>query len=661
MGAQQILKQTESLGPSDSLFKYAVRKILLRACVVKSPSWGYLVDNLISACSLIGEYEDIIVLSKDWKKANHDQNSTEVAKIYCDILGAEAKAHRNLGHFEDTLTCYRHILSLCSKFDLSVEKVFQLLMIGKMYDNYAGQFSLYRFFTELALKNLKSLNKLTNGKDEKILKYLAISYDSLGQIHRRLRSPLRTIVRLHQYSRRIHEQIGNKNGASRTICHEYIAKFYLGVQFDYKDIIENFSKGLSLLSLDSRDKRGYSVRSLQFADILIRANNIDAATSRVKIAKDISKSIRDYKTYVRACLLYSQILRDKNPQKSYSLVSEAQSITRDYNLLTLELASNQASLDHPARPLEAEHSSHMVSRTKEIMGELAGRASSVYNALQVSRTVLGTQTTVPPEFEKIDLRQRAAIMAGVIHDFQWLAEQANGHFHSLALTLERSGRRAIDEAGMSLGSELARVILHDLAHALTAPRLEQWREPLSNIISSAEAIRDSGISDEIIIRHSKQILMSVTNLSKLSPRFTEVRERMLSDLAAEKWGEGDVSLCLSAKRAFDGLVSEGIIRNKDIAWNFQTDIQVAFYPVWIERVLEYLLRNAVQHVSEEFSDPKIKVGIFKVPDGESIFGNPAVLLKFCIANRSQEGQERDLEKALQNPGGPVEIEVKVEG
>jgi tetratricopeptide (TPR) repeat protein/signal transduction histidine kinase len=649
--AIEVLYLVDTLNSFDPLIQYAIRKMLRRTLEMKGSSNSYLVTDLISACSHIGEYEEVITLSAEWQSLNAQITDREEAGQYCKVLGLVSKAHRNLGQFEEALRCYREILKICDRWDLSLEKAFHMLMIGKMYGNYAGQISLFKFFTERAMSYLESSRFNTKKDNSKALKYTAIAYDTLGQIHRRMKSSVDVVVGWHKRARELHQSLGNKNGMSRAICHECMARFYLERQPSYDEIITLFKQGLDLVARDREHERGFGVRSLQFAELLVWKGNIGDAKQRIHKAKEISRRFRDYKTYVHACLLEAKIEKSNDLEKSYQLLLECQSISKKYSMLTSELETNQMMLEHSARPVASEHSSQVLSRTRDIIQALAVRASSVYNALQSGQFCAADATAIYPEFENLDFQQQTTVMSGVIHDFQWLAEQANGHFHSLALTLERASKRMLDEAGMSLGSELAKIILHDVAHILPAPSgLNHWREVLSSIEASAATIRNNVISDEHIALHAEQILQDVANLSGLSVRFAEIRQRIFSDLAAEKWSVRTVSFRAATKRALDGLIAEGVLSSKDIFLDLQIDITVNFSPVWIERVLENLLRNAMQHALQTKTKEKVCLSITKIYVGDMSVGNAAVMLELCIANLSRKGEEKTLQRALETPG-----------
>lgn len=653
--AKKAIKESIRLGPPTPLCFYSICKILTKNAQLESPAYELFLYNLITASYRIGRHEEVKKVSDNWLKRYGQITDSEYASKVCKVIGFKAKAHRNLGEFEEALNDYRNILGICQKWDLEIERAFQLLMFGKMYGNYGGQQSLFRLFTELALQSLKEIDKKYDYKNETIKKYLAIAYDSLGQIHGRSETHWRDAIKFYKQAFNIHYEIYNDNGLSRVICHECIVRATYDRNADLKEITKLFHEGVNLAVKDVNQERGIAVRKLGYVKLLIKIQEWETAQRTIIDVKNTSRRLRDYRTFVRACLEEINIV-GIDPQHSYQILSEAQHLAKQFGLLSYELEVNQALLklivSNNSQHIFVHHSPRLLlNRAKEIISTLKTRASDVHRNLSLFNSDEGSVENKMIEFRSLSFHQKAVVLVGLVQDFEWITEQGDKHFHSLVQTLEQARLRESDLSGMTLGLELTQAILHDFPNVLSdSSSNSDWNRYTNRILLNLEELRQTCVSKNNYESFINEIKTDTQKIAQLLDNLIKLRQRIKADLIAENWQiRSQVSLLQSAKKAIENLKTESPNLLSDILIKpyFECDITIFFYPIWIERVLENLIRNAAQHVLPDSPNKeKIKINIKKKVLYDPTVNMKTLELELEIANLSLPGSEKSLENAF---------------
>ncbi len=234
------------------------------------------------------------------------------------ILLVKARAFRGLGEYNRAIEVYGNLLLKQSNNE-ELEKAYLLLYMGKTAHNHLWRAGFYKYLTQFATKRLELL-KISESDPTSNLqkKYLAICLDSQAMIGYEVASYSPKSQYGVEFLREINQKwskaielmifVGGDNSVLRIRMRQAFANFqYVGAD-DRKLHLATFRCALDELELDVNEKRGLAVRYGQYAEMLAKIGDFEAAKDYLRRSILLSEKYSDWRTLANNQLRYARLL-----------------------------------------------------------------------------------------------------------------------------------------------------------------------------------------------------------------------------------------------------------------------------------------------------------------------------------------------------------------
>jgi len=655
-------------GPREPLYEYAVVKLFWEQFGqnASEPIRNELHRKLLDIAWYIGEYSEAKILAEAWLSHYTPANDIELASQNLRVLNRKAKALRNLGKFDEAFNTYREALVLCDEYSLDVEKAFAWIMIGKMYGNYQNQNSIFTYFIYQALDLLNELKSQTSDEfqEYEIQRYIAICYDSLGQTYGESETGWKQALEYFRAAMDINKRIANQNGLSRNWCHLAMLVAKWDKEAELKEILEIFQRGFRLLVRDPAQKRGRGIRTIQLGELLWRYGSYERAGEFVKRGSEISLDFRDYRTFVRACIVQADLQMSEKSETARKILEEALQYAKKYRLSQYELEINRRLGDLCSMSPYPSHIFQSVmyfQKNREILLNFRDKVIENQAHIAYQKNMDEEDEIFIPEFRDLSDEQRIHLYDGLLRDYDQIIEQLNLNVQTILAILQpvldalEHGR---DVSLIGLSGALVRALRHDVKHLL--PRREggdRWERILcdtDNCFAMLQKIREENPKEASI----QQALVLLSHLkdeiNQLTVQFRDF-EHLLSGRLRRPAGDSLInSLRESCLDAIKRLTEQERIKSEQVETDFAIDVRLPCERDWLTRAIVNLLRNGIEacieHGYNTNSFPLLRISLSKENIGDTEVGNPSHIVVLDIANRGKPGDAERVKRALQQPG-----------
>jgi tetratricopeptide (TPR) repeat protein len=571
----------------------------------------------------LGNYEACLKLA-EIGTVPLSRNISKHHAAFVSLQLSQAKAYRNLGHFQDALHYYREALKLSAEFKQEGNLAKILLLIGKVHGNYLGQHSLFHSFVEEARNRVERAMQTPRplGDRKQCIRTLAICHDALGQA---FRDSEPASAKYHfKEALRLNRQIKRKNGMCRTECHLAMLEYQTAPEGKKAAIFLRFQNLLETLLEDQNEERGLGVRWMQYASMLADQSRLTDALECLRLGENIALRYSDHRTLARILLLRAKLMGAGRPTDSIRLLQQAFAIARKHNLLLLEsqihlLIANLVVEQHEQRgEIRA-----LVSQNRDIFLRLLKEVGT-----QLKR--FSTDTLVDPEIQLLSESTRHKFYERILFDFDHILAQLDGNARTLAAALQASDSRQQELLVFGITNCMARDLLHTakglIPQVETDNRLSAVSHNLDRTAARLHVLAQSASRDEAkeFEAIEDQLVRDARNISQAANVLNDLRMMLSRGLGKPREFNQQVRLsecCLRACAELETYRPGGAALVKT---SFESEIIVNSNMELITSVIRNLLINAIEGAPRQNKMPQvIHLNLFLKRSGDPRVQNPS--------------------------------------
>jgi hypothetical protein len=550
--------------------------------VERMPNWSRI-------CLRVGAFTDAMRIADLYISLASD--SPNDAGII-EVLRYRAKAQRNLGDFIGSEHTYRRLIQLASRAPEPVDLSVGLLLLGKLHGNYRGQHSLFYAFVQEARSRLEVQRKrATYPNPERLIRYLAVCYDSLGQAFRT--GEPRRARRFFSIAIQLSRLIGRENVGLRSRCHFIQLQFGLASQSGKRRLLKEFEKEIKRLQSDSHEEGGLAIRWLQYANMLHALDEPRPAHLYIQEAKTLARRYNAHRVFVRAVVAEFDFFSVQDQDSALQSLLEGRRVAVEDHLALQESEINLRLANCRAYPPRAFPSAlDLMERNHQIHGEIIEHARQGLIALE-------QPSEGHPEFHLLSRKTRELFRRNLLIDYEQAVRRLDQNLMGMKALLHMSERRRQEAVVLGISNSLARALLHEVKLNLdektgrspvvnTASGLRETAKFMAHVAaqSHAQAQQFEGVVRRLTeyagrLEHFDDELGRLKQLliGRLR-RITSLDERVSIRAAAE--------VAIQELQARDPKLSDLSDVRSDI------DIEVVFERELMITVIQTLLVNAIQ-------------------------------------------------------------------
>jgi hypothetical protein len=580
-----------------------------------------LIPEWLSSCVEVGSYEDCVEMA-DACKSSAAWRGDIPARTRLSILLSRAKSLRNLGKFNDAQETYRELINLADDLGDGIGVSMGLVLIGKLYGNYLGQRSLFSSFVEEARRRLEEERRAFNGpatEYNRIIRWLAICYDTLGQayrlnepsdINKQFMKERDEVERQFKMALELNRVIKRRSGVSRATCHLNYFKFRYAARAENSETyLDEFKKGMKLLMGRRPDERGLGIRFIQYASMLHKLNRQEEAQQYLEAGKNFATRYSDHKTVSRAAIIESQLYGQTDPERGLEVLKQARMIALRYELPIQESEINRhlaelSSGRYSATQSDPDLQPHKVfNRNRAIHVKLISEVKSNFLQLeQVSNT--------KPEFKRLSSRAKNSFRRNLWVDFDNAVNQLDLNIQALTAELSINTRQRQELVVFDVLNSVALLLLHDYkATILDDTKITPLREASQKLNELAmhlnRAVEMLGIGSKER-EYIEQIIVSLegeaVRTHALAMELAQLKERLSERLRQPDLDNLDeqISMVEACNKAIDELQEQNTKVKELVDFRPACDLRLHFNGDIMVRVIQNLIRNALDELYKEF-------------------------------------------------------------
>jgi hypothetical protein len=539
-------------------------------------------------CLWVGAFKDALQLCDFY--ADLSKYSDTSADM--EILRYRAKAQRNLGAYNDAEATYRNLLRLALRREEAVDISVGLLYIGKLNGNYRAQHSLFASFVQEARSRLEaSLRAGSYVFPERLLGYLAIAYDSLGQAFRsndtlKAKSLFRKAIRLGVMS-------GRDNVASRSRCHLLFLNFQSAPTHRRTHLLKVFEDEILLLLRAPAEEAGLAIRWLQYATMLAALGRLEDASDYIRECTAVARKYNAHKILARCALVEYQTWHSLDTERAVHALIQGRNYAAEHKLPLQESEMNLRLVETgPNVPRGSPPALELLERNREIYAGLIRQARDALSRLDKP----GDAT---PEFCLLSRKTRELFRSNLVIDYQQAVDRLDRNIIQMKALLNVTERRRQQAVALGISNSVARSILHEVKLNLDE---RTGRSPVVNAAAELRTTADllmsgaqSGrMAPDDVAALVTRIRDCAARLEHFDEKIVRMKELLVSRLRRIKSLDQAVSLRSAVELAIDELRAQ----DSDLSYladvRAEVDIEVLFERELMITVIQNLIENAIQ-------------------------------------------------------------------
>ncbi len=583
-GAQRLLEQSD-----DPFEDYAIVRCALELLKrIQNDSTRYIPPLWIRICVKIGAFQDAIQIADSC--IGILENSRNQGDLL-EALRCKAKAERNLGNFVGAEHTYRRSVRIASLIQNAVDLSIGLLLIGKLNGNYRGQHSLFAAFVQEACSRLQVECRKVTGKDRaRIIYYLSVCYDSLGQAFR-TNNPARA-SREFSHAIRLSTLLDNKVVGLRSRCHLIREKFLAATNASSRiRFLHQFEYEIKNMQSLPDEEPGLAVRWLQYATMLHQVGIPERAREYIIEAQHLAQRYNAYKIYARAALAEYDLFASQDFNGAISSLVKARNVAVRHCLALQEIEINLRLANlRKTVPLDCPHPLELMERNRQLDTELIEYARQ-------GLTNIEKPGDDHPEFGLLSPKTRDLFRENLLIDYQQAVTRFSENLEGMKSLLLKTERRRQEAVALGISNSLARALLHQVKLNLDE---KTGRSPVFNTASdlrkTVELLARSNIDGNItdINRISDRLLEYAHRLEYFDDKLSGLKELLIGRLRRIRSLDERVSVRLAAITAINELKTHRAELTFLETVNCKSDIEVMFERELMTTVIGTLLDNAIQ-------------------------------------------------------------------